>query len=619
MRRYLGDIRALILLDDVELSPDDLETLADAAPHCGYILAAREPYLKYQGKTIALKGLPLADAVALVEEKLGTLPARQRAVARALCEVLAGHPGAIVQAVARVEIGQMSLEAVARLVQTATPPETLTADTVQKLKQPERQSLAILAALPGLFLHTEHTAALLNINLPQADRILQNLVRHGLVEQDVNQYRVTQSVGQIIQRQWSITTWFEPLLHHFITWAELNNHTPSRLLDNADVILHLLNWAQENKQWTEVLTLVQLLEDALALGKRWGQWEQAIRWGLAAGQALQSKAAVAWALHQLGTRALCLDQKATAQKALTQALELRTEIGDATGATITRHNLGILLSPPPPLPPSSRLPFWLAAMGSLILIAALFIGGWLIWPLLVGPEPTRLPIAVVPEATATATATLMPTLTATPTPTNSATPTSTPTHTPPSTPTGTSTSTPPATHTPTNTPTPTHTTTPTNTPTPTSTITPTPLPQGSLLTALFYDANRNGTFNDNSNDRVILPEATFRIRPGSCDSENPVFDETQTFIGGALFTNLEAGLYCVEVVGSTIDMSFFYDPAWDEQAGECGNGTVLHFTSGDEDEQGQNGIFFREIPVIRDQRTEDRDYWFGFWCSPVVD
>jgi hypothetical protein len=213
----------------------------------------------------------------------------------------------------------------------------------------------------------------------------------------------------------------------------------------------------------------------------------------------------------------------------------------------------------------------------------------------------------------------MPTLTATPTPTNSATPTSTPTHTPPSTPTGTSTSTPPATHTPTNTPTPTHTTTPTNTPTPTSTITPTPLPQGSLLTALFYDANRNGTFNDNSNDRVILPEATFRIRPGSCDSENPVFDETQTFIGGALFTNLEAGLYCVEVVGSTIDMSFFYDPAWDEQAGECGNGTVLHFTSGDEDEQGQNGIFFREIPVIRDQRTEDRDYWFGFWCSPVVD
>jgi len=540
MRRYLGDIRALILLDDVELSLDDLETLADAAPHCGYILAAREPYLKYQGKTIALKGLPLADAVALVEEKLGPLPARQRAVARALCEVLAGHPGVIIQAVARVETGQMSLEAVARLVQTATPPETLTADTVQKLKQPERQSLAILAVLPGLFLHTEHIAALLNINLPQADRILQNLVRYGLVEQDVNQYRVTQTVSQMAQRQLPITTWIEPLLHHFINWAEQNNQVPSRLLDNADVILHLLNWAQENKQWTEVLTLVQLLEGALALGKRWGQWEQVVRWGLAAGQALQSKAAMAWAFHQLGTRALCLDQKATAQKALEQALKLRTEIGDAVGATITRHNLSILLTPlptdtPSQSPPASRIHFWFMGVGGIILMIVLFWASQPLWAGIFNPDPTPTPtIEIIPTATATQTSTSTPNPTVTSTPTDTptsmatSTVTSTPTHTPTSTPTRiptrrptvTPTYTPSPTHTPTFTPTPTQTHTPTITPT----FTPCPFGGVSLTSSqnprtVSWNANGgcspfSGTLTARYTDQA-QPYATYQIRTSS--------------------------------------------------------------------------------------------------------
>jgi hypothetical protein len=143
------------------------------------------------------------------------------------------------------------------------------------------------------------------------------------------------------------------------------------------------------------------------------------------------------------------------------------------------------------------------------------------------------------------------------------------------------------------------------------------VPQGSIVTALYYDADGNSEFENSTNDRVILNEATLRIRSGSCDTQSPILDVTQaSFFGGALFSNLEAGLYCVEVIESTIDMSF-YDPNWNNQAGECYSG--LDFTSGNEEEQGQNGIYFREIPVAKDQRTEDVDYWFGFRCFFSID
>ena len=73
-----------------------------------------------------------------------------------------------------------------------------------------------------------------------------------------------------------------------------------------------------------------------------------LEWALQAARALGNRAAEAWALHQLGTRALCLLDTATARAALTEALRLREALGDEIGAAVSRHNLQILLGPPPP-------------------------------------------------------------------------------------------------------------------------------------------------------------------------------------------------------------------------------------------------------------------------------
>ena len=68
----------------------------------------------------------------------------------------------------------------------------------------------------------------------------------------------------------------------------------------------------------------------------------------------------AWALHQQGSRALCLGDRVLAADALGQALELRERLGDAEGAATTRHNLAQLGGGAAPLRrtagPSRRVP-----------------------------------------------------------------------------------------------------------------------------------------------------------------------------------------------------------------------------------------------------------------------
>ena len=67
----------------------------------------------------------------------------------------------------------------------------------------------------------------------------------------------------------------------------------------------------------------------------------------AAARATGDRASEAWSLHQSGTRALCLGERATARTLLNQALSLRETVGDIDATAATRRNLSFLLTPEP--------------------------------------------------------------------------------------------------------------------------------------------------------------------------------------------------------------------------------------------------------------------------------
>jgi hypothetical protein len=470
VRQGMQHKQALILLDDVALTQEEVAGLMDAAPACSFLLASLERRLWGEGRPIGLDGLPTTDALALIERELGRpLTSQERPVAQALCTGLGGHPLQILQAAARVREEGLGLAEVARQVRASAPGEAVVAQVLPALSEPERRVLAVLAALDDASVHGEYLPAL--TGLSEVVGALQGLQHRGLVQAHSPRYSLTGELGAYLHKRWDVDPWSRRALAAFIAWAE-EQRAPARLLEETGVILRLLAWAVGAGRWGDVLRLSRLVEGALALGCRWSAWAEVLEQALEAALALGDRAAEAWARHQLGSRALCLGDAATARTFLVRALRMREALGDRAGAAVTRHNLDVLLSgpvsseeptqepareppsqeppqPPPEVPaspapvPPSGVP--LAVKIALVALVPILIvvgslGAWYLWlrPVPTLP-PTEVPASptptITPSPTPTATPTATPTSTPTPTPTNTPTPTPTPTRTPSPTPT----------------------------------------------------------------------------------------------------------------------------------------------------------------------------------------
>jgi DNA-binding IclR family transcriptional regulator/ribosomal protein L40E len=455
----LQDKRALILLDDVELARENVETIMDTAPACTFLLASPERRLWDEGQSLELGGLPPSEALTLIERELDRpLTPRERPVAQRLRVHSKGNPLTLIQIAAEVREkgllltnlkaqkeqsagmrttdlldfpkqqmhlvryitreGEVTLEAAAKhlgetpanaqqmldtleskgylereekkgkwiykmhfahksarglppgiwnALEEGTKGEASSfANALNALPASLRQVMAALAALGGAPVHTEHLAAL--TDLADVTPTLKALQRRGLAQVHSPRYSLTGDLDTALQQVSDLTPWLERAATHFTAWAVAQQQTPEQLLAETDAILWILKWADDDDRWTDVLRLGRAIEGALAVGGRWAAWEQVLHWILQAGQALEDQAIEAWALHQLGTRSLCLGDSAAARTTLTQALQLRETLGDHAGAEITKHNLSLLSDAPPPEgppeepPPSKprlRLPKWL--------------------------------------------------------------------------------------------------------------------------------------------------------------------------------------------------------------------------------------------------------------------
>lgn len=384
--------RALVLLDDCYLSRDEVEGLINHLPDCTFLLATPGRQLWHQGQAVELGSLPLEDGLTLMERELGrALDPGERSIAEELYLALNGHPLLLLQIASMVRTGQSSLEEILQRMQPALPPErSLLRQILALLPKPQRGLLAVLGAMGGVALTVEQAAAIAE----QADAgiLLQSLMQQHLVQSVNSRFGLNQVLVEGLAQEWDLSPSLERALSYFTNWAAQHCNAPERLLQESDALLQVMGWAFTTGHWGEVLTLGRILGEALTLGGRWGAWEQVLHWHLQAARSLQDGSAEAWTLHQLGTRALCLDDLSTARDYLTQALRLRESLGDQTAAAVTRHNLNLLVTaptpapnpaqaPPPPPPPPIVVPspppsprrseFWLK-LGAGLLVAAIF-------------------------------------------------------------------------------------------------------------------------------------------------------------------------------------------------------------------------------------------------------
>jgi hypothetical protein len=349
VRHSLQDKQALIILDDVDLERDEVAALMDAAPGCTFLLASAQCCLWGEGRALALQGLPLVDALSLIERELGrSLSANERPGAEALCTALQGHPLRLQQVAALVREDDRSLvDLSAQLRQqekAGLSAKALTDQALAACSEQEKQILAVLAISRGASLGRDHVRALTGIE--DIDPPIESLKRRKLAQSHSPRYSLTGSLGSTLEEEWDLTSWNEQALEHFAAWAEQHRQNPRLVTEETDAILGILSWALQEGRWEGALRLGRAVEGALAVGGQWGAWAQVLSWQFQAARELGDRAAQAWALHQSGTRGLCLNHPPTAQTDLSEALRIRESLEDWAGAAVTRHNLEVFFGGP---------------------------------------------------------------------------------------------------------------------------------------------------------------------------------------------------------------------------------------------------------------------------------
>ena len=339
IRRGLQDKQALILLDDAHLAQDELEEVLDIAPRAAFVVSTRERRLWREVRCIVLKGLPAEDAVALLEREIErALDVTERAAAATLCAALGENPRRILQAAAVIREQGLSLDQSPHLIE-----QTSVVNLMASIDEKQRRALLALAALPGVLLEVRHVCAIAEIGDIEAS--LTALVRRGLIVSSETRYELAEGVGDRLRRTEDLKPWTNRAITYFTAWAERHQRSQDTLRLESEALLRVQQHAADARRSGEVLQLGRLLEESLVASARWGAWAVALERCLAAARAIGDRSAEAWALHELGSRALCLGDAGKARALLNQAVTLRESVNDADGVAATRRNLGFVLPP----------------------------------------------------------------------------------------------------------------------------------------------------------------------------------------------------------------------------------------------------------------------------------
>jgi hypothetical protein len=228
IRQGLRDKQALILLDDVDLAPHELEQVIDIAPRSAFVVATRDRCLWDEVRSLALTGLCSGDAAVLLEQELErALDDAERSAAMSLCEALGGHPARILQAAALVRDHGIPLDECARRM----TPAMLVAELLALLDDRQRRALLALAALPGVPLTAQHVSGI--AELTDVEPALRTLVRRGLVARSQSRHRLADGVADQLRRTDDLKPWINRAITYLTTWAERSRRHPEQLLEDS--------------------------------------------------------------------------------------------------------------------------------------------------------------------------------------------------------------------------------------------------------------------------------------------------------------------------------------------------------------------------------------------------
>ena len=343
IERHLRHRTAIIAIEDVSLTGDELRRLIDGAPRSRFILTSRERVL-WEGPGIKVAGMAAEHAPALAEQEIGRrLADEERAAAVEIAAALDGHPLRLRQAFSEARDHDASLAALKD--QLGRPP--LMQERLASLTDAEVRVARALAVYGGAAVGAEHLRAVID-DADLAPAIERLHERHDIAA-DNGRYRLVGALAHALPLSDDLTDEGSLAIAHFTEWLGSELANPDAVLEDMPAVLALIERAFLDGRSSEAIRLGRAAEGWLSSRQRWAAWGLVLAIILASARDLNDGVTEGWALNQLGTRSLGLGRTAEAQKLYRQALNVREGAGDTPGAAATRRNLEVIQRVPPPL------------------------------------------------------------------------------------------------------------------------------------------------------------------------------------------------------------------------------------------------------------------------------
>jgi hypothetical protein len=330
-RLALADCQALIMVNAPGARSAALLQLRQLLPQSTFVVASAQPRLAASGwpgelAVLTLQSPDLVVSQQLVADVLGrSLTMVEQAQLAQLWQCFRGESARLIQLAECLREQPQAWDDWAVWLTAHPKPDRVVAhqrlvvQLMADLDTPQRWILGLLTALDGVSLTIGQIAAITGPQDPRSS--LQRLMRLGLIQVVEQRYRVVEPLQGWLTRQFATQPWMERGLVVMQDW--LTSQTPETIGPELPVLIGFLRWAVAEKRSAAVLAIARLIDSALILGKQWEQWGRVLQWALQAAWQLEDERSEAWAWHQLGTRALLLDDITTAYDALQQAWKLR--------------------------------------------------------------------------------------------------------------------------------------------------------------------------------------------------------------------------------------------------------------------------------------------------------
>ncbi|MRH92377.1 hypothetical protein GFY24_33985 [Nocardia sp. SYP-A9097] len=287
LRRLMGSIRALIVVDDFEGSAEELTALSDAVPSSELIVSTARRIAWTGGHSLELLGLDEQSALALITRELGRDLGADEAVARQLCRAARGYPRALVQAAAWLRNGGPA--------NAVVDPAVLQRTMVAGLGGRPRHVLAVMYALAGVPLSIAVCQAMTRD--AAIGGALGELVGLGLADRSEADYRLAVDPSVVAAGLPGTTPDAADYVETLLEWVS-RTAAPSDIVAAAAVLVRVLDAAVMHSRSAPACALARKVSPVFAITLRWSAWRSVLKLGEHAAIAIGSAGDRAYFEHE---------------------------------------------------------------------------------------------------------------------------------------------------------------------------------------------------------------------------------------------------------------------------------------------------------------------------------